>query len=137
MVTRNLGYAAVLGIGMVLLASCGGAGLPSNDRLVEGFQEGRTGIWVSGHGDVTRPSVIEPGAVPRQRITVRISPELTVTIRHDLSQAPRVPVERGDTISFQGYYEFDASGGNITRTHADESQPGGGGWIAMAGTRYE
>ncbi len=120
-----------------LLASCGGSSLPSNDRLIDAFQEGRTGIWVSGHGTVAQMPADELGNTPRQRFAVRISPNLTVLVRHELDESLRVPAQRGDTLAFQGYYEWDGSGGTISRTFADASRAGGGGWIEHEGTRYD
>ena len=112
---------------LLLLVACGEGETPSNDRLIEAFEEGRTGIWVSGHGQVTQTPSDELGSVPAQRIVVRLSPELTITLRHELDASLRVPAERGDTVAFQGYYEWDGRGGTVSRTYANEAQPGGGG----------
>ena len=117
---------------------CGGNELPDNARLVAAFEDGRTGVWVSGHGTIAQ--VLADGSgigFPRQRFNVRIDDGLTVLLMHTMTESGRVPAQRGDVIAFQGRYEFGASGGTITMTHHDPAQPGGGGWIRHEGVVYE
>ena len=120
-----------------LLVACGGNSLPDNERLVEVFNEGQTGVWISGHGTVTQLPPDDATPSPAQRIVVRINDNFTVVLRHALDHSERVPAEKGDTVAFQGRYEWDARGGLVSFTYADEDQPGGGGWIELEGTRYE
>lgn len=120
-----------------LLVACGGNSLPDNQRLAEVFAEGQTGVWISGHGTVTQLPADEPGASPIQRLVVRINDDFSVVVRHDLGHAGRVPAEKGDAVAFHGRYEWDARGGMVSFTYADEGQPGGGGWIELGGTRYD
>lgn len=77
------------------------------------------------------------GGTTYQRFSIRPNEEIEVVVRHALDEADRVPVERGDNIRVQGYYEWDARGGFISRTYADPDQPGGGGWIEHDGQRYD
>jgi hypothetical protein len=116
------------------VAGCGGDELPDNTRLLEAFAEGRTGIWITGHGTVVRPLGSDATS---QRFLVRVNDDLTVVIRHTIGQSGEVPAERGEPIQFQGRYEFHGGGGEVLFTHADPAQPGGGGWIVYAGKRYE
>ncbi len=114
---------------------CGGGDeLPSNERLLTAFFEGRTGVWVSGHGTVMRPLGSDQTS---QRFLVRVNEDLTLVIRHRIGRAGQVPADRDDVIAFQGRYEFHGGGGEIILTHADPAQPGGGGWIEFNGQRYE
>ncbi|QOC22685.1 DUF3465 domain-containing protein [Wenzhouxiangella sp. AB-CW3] len=118
---------------------CGGEDLPDNARLVAAFDEGRTGIWVSGHGTVTQVLADESLAIglPRQRFNVQIADSLSVIVYHSSSEGRRVPAQRGDMVAFQGRYEWNARGGEVTRTHADHAQAGGGGWIRHEGQTYK
>lgn len=114
---------------------CGGEEeLPSNDRLLGAFLEGRTGVWVSGHGTVIRPLGSDQTS---QRFLVRVGDELALVIRHRIGSAGEVPAVGDDIIVFQGRYEFHGGGGELIMTHADPDQPGGGGWIEFDGKRYE
>ncbi len=127
---------AGLAVALLLLAACG-TSLPSNDRLLESFEAGRTGIWVSGHGKVTQILGDEPGLDPKQRLMLRVDDQLNLMLVHSMSRTGRIPVERGQIVSFHGRYEWNASGGAVSLTHRDEAQPGDGGWIELAGTRYD
>ncbi len=117
---------------------CGGNELPDNSRLLAAFDDGRTGVWVSGHGTIAQVLADETTTIgfPRQRFNVRVEEQLTVLVQHSLTESGRVPAQRGDVIAFQGRYEFNASGGTISHTHRDESQPGSGGWVRHDGVTY-
>lgn len=122
-----------------VLGGCGQGEAPvSNDRLIETFESGRTGIWASGQGAVVQLlGDQEIGGDLMQRFTLRLNEQLVIQIRHSLEDAERVPVERGDEVQFQGYYEWEARGGFLSLTHNDPAQPGGGGYILFDGTRYD
>lgn len=126
----------VLAIGV---AGCGdGEALPDNERLVNAFEEGRTGVWISGHGTVTQLIGDETiGGEATQRITVDVDGSLNLIVRHSLDVSERVPVVQGDSIAFQGLYEFNGRGGVLGHTHHDAEQPGAGGWIRHKGTLYD
>lgn len=116
---------------------CGGNELPDNERLLDAFENGRTGLWVRGHGTVSQVLPDETVGFARQRVMVRINDSLRVLVQHSTANSVPVPFERGDVIAFQGRYEFDGSGGTISLTHSDPDQPGGGGWIRHKGILYE
>lgn len=121
------------------LAGCGGAGnLPDNSRLMSAFEQGQTGIWLSGHGTVSQ--LIGDQTLSgelHQRMIVQVSDSLTVVVRHSIERSGRVPVDQGDTVTFQGRYEWNGRGGVLGQTHHDPEAPGGGGWIEHRGKRYD
>lgn len=119
------------------VVGCGGDELPDNERLLGAFENGRTGLWVSGHGTVSQVLSDEMLGLPRQRIMVQIDDSLRVMVQHLVMGSMRVPVERGDVIAFQGRYEFNGNGGTVSLTHSDPEQPGGGGWIRHKGITYD
>lgn len=117
-----------------LLVGCGGGSDTSNDRLEQAFAEGRSGIWLSGHGTVVR----ELGATGgEQRFQVRINQDLSIVLRRDTQTASGISVQPGDRLAFHGRYEFHGGGGTVSRTHPDPSQPGGGGWVEVNGVRQD
>ncbi len=118
---------------------CGADELPDNSRLLDAFEQGRTGVWVGGHGTIAQVLADETTTIgfPRQRFNVRVDDQLTVLVQHSLTESGRVPAQRGDVIAFQGRYEFNASGGTISHTHRDASQPGSGGWVRYDGVTYQ
>ncbi|MEM7053293.1 MAG: DUF3465 domain-containing protein [Pseudomonadota bacterium] len=121
-----------------LIAGCGGSDAEiSNDRLLETFSEGRTGIWVSGQAPVTQILGDESIGGNIQSFVVRLKEYIQVTKMHSLDKADRIPIERGDTVRFHGLYDWNPRGGVVSLTHRDSSQPGDGGWVEHAGTRYD
>lgn len=123
----------------LVLGGCGEGEAPiSNDRLVESFEQGRTGIWVSARGPVleTLGDELVAGKM-RQRFSLRLTENIIIQVRHSVEDSERVPVEPGDMVSVQGYYQWDARGGFISQTHHDPAQPGSGGWIEVDGKRYD
>jgi len=125
-------------VSCLVLGGCGEGEAPiSNDRLLESFEQGRTGIWVSAEAPVVQRLGDEDIDGLRQRFTIRPTEGVTVQVRHSLEDSTRVPVERGDVVRVQGYYQWEARGGFISRTYSDPEQPGGGGWIEHEGQRYD
>ena len=125
-------------IACLMLGGCGQGEVPiSNDRLLESFEQGRTGIWVSAEAPVVQLLGDEDIDGQRQRFTIRPTEGVTVQVRHSLEDSTRVPVERGDVVRVQGYYQWEARGGFISQTYKDPDQPGGGGWIEHQGQRYD
>jgi len=121
------------------VAGCGGGdALPDNERLVNAFEQGRTGVWLSGHGTVMQLIGDETIAgETHQRITVNVDGKVDLLVRHSVEESERVPVSQGDTVAFQGRYGFDGRGGLIAHTHRDPEQPGEGGWIRHDGVLYD
>jgi len=124
----------VVSVVTALLVACASDELPDNERLIDAFADGRTGIWLNGHGTVVQAFSPSGGS---QRFLVRIQENFSVMVRHNIGDSGPVPAERGDMLQFQGRYEFHGGGGDILLTHADPAQPGGGGWIIHNGQRYD
>jgi hypothetical protein len=131
---RRFGVVLIVLLATAGVVACGGKELPDNTRLLDAFDEGRTGIWVSGHATVVRPL---GSGEDNQRFLVRVDDSLSLVVRHRVGESGPVPADRDDIIAFQGRYDFHGGGGEIVLTHADPDQPGGGGWIEFDGTRYE
>lgn len=122
----------------LMLAGCGGDDAAiTNDRLIETFTEGRTGVWVSGEAPVTQLLGDESIGGNHQRFVVRLNEDIQVTIRHSLDDADRIPAERGDVVRFHGLYDWNPRGGVVSLTHRDAAQPGDGGWVEHDGVRYD
>lgn len=121
------------------VAGCGGGdALPDNQRLLEAFEQGRTGVWVSGHGTVAQLIGDETIAGEiHQRVVVNVADSLDLIVRHSVEKSERVPWSQGETVAFQGRYEWNGRGGVLGSTHEDPEQPGEGGWIRYNGTTYD
>ena len=56
------------------------------------------------------------GRVSQPR-TVEVDASLALVVRHSIERSERVPIALGDTIAFQGRYEWNGRGGVLTQTH--------------------
>ena len=80
----------------------------------------RSGQQVRGSGEVVRVLSDDNDGSRHQRFIVRLGSGRTLLIAHNIDLAPRVASIRvGDTVSFNGVYEWNDKGGVIHWTHLD------------------
>jgi len=105
--------------------------------IVEAFNNQKSDVLVQTSATVQRILADDLKGSRHQRFIVQLETGNTVLIAHNIDLAPKVPLERGDRITFQGEYEYNEKGGVVHWTHHD---PGGrhpGGWIELDGKKYE
>lgn len=108
------------------------------DRSVLADSDWRSGQQVRGGGKVVRVLPDDNDGSRHQRFIVRLSSGRTLLIAHNIDLAPRVPSIRvGDTVSFNGEYEWNDKGGVIHWTHRDPQNRHQAGWIEHKGKRYQ
>jgi hypothetical protein len=118
-----------------------GAGAESagGDRsmdLDEAIREHASGPWVEGQGTVTRVLRDDLRGRQHQRFVLQLASGGTLLVAHNTQLAGRAPVETGEGVRFRGRYEWGARGGILHWTHRDP-RGGSGGWLEIAGRRYE
>lgn len=130
---------ALAGCGSASGGSTSGAGPAHGDAaLAAAFRDHARGLQVQGSGTVIKilPDDTEGGR--HQRFIIRLASGQTLLVAHNIDIAPRVEgLKAGDTVVFDGVYEWNAEGGTIHWTHHD---PGGGhapGWLRRDGQTYE
>jgi uncharacterized protein DUF3465 len=129
--------AVVAAVGLAaagLVAACGDQDKVDNPGFVAALNSGYA-AEVTVSGTVTRllPDSNGP-AGPHEDFDVAVAGR-EVEIDHNLTLAPRVPVQVGDLVSVHGQFEPDPGHPVIHYTH---HATGGhvGGWITLAGHRY-
>jgi hypothetical protein len=118
------------------IARPAGASRPTNAAIVDAFRRRQSDVWVEGSGTVEATLPDDREGSRHQKFIVRIDRELTVLVSHNIDLAPRVPLDRGDTVSFRGEYVWNAKGGLVHWTHHDP-RGGRGGWIRHGDGVYE
>ncbi len=97
---------------------------------VQGFFERKvSGRIVTGRGRVVHLLADDLQGSRHQRFLVKLSNGITLKLSHNIDLAKRVPLKKGDSISFKGQYEWNEKGGVVHWTHHDPAGRHTGGWI--------
>ena len=85
---------------------------------------------VRGVGVVTRLLPDDENGSPHQRFIIRLPSGQTLLIAHNTDLAPAVANLRvGDTIEYNGEYEWNPKGGVVHWTHRDPAHQHADGWL--------
>jgi hypothetical protein len=116
-----------------------GSGYSSSSNAIQAaFDEQKSGVQVQGEGVVSRLLADDNDGSRHQRFILTLSSGQTILIAHNIDLAPRIAtLKSGDSVAFNGVYEWNAKGGVVHWTHHD---PGGrheAGWLKHAGQTYQ
>ncbi len=106
------------------------------NKIRHGSQETNSRFWVGVNGKVIKLLKDDLKGSKHQKFLIRISEDLTLLISHNIDLAKRVPIDKGDTVSVKGRYEWNNRGGVIHWTHHDPKGKKSGGWIQAHGKVY-
>ena len=111
----------------------------AEDRvLVQAFDERKRHFQVRGQGRVQKLLPDDDEGSRHQRFVVQLESGQTLLIAHNIDLAPRVSsLREGDTIAFNGEYEFNPEGGVIHWTHHDPLGRHPAGWLKHNGKIYQ
>ena len=108
-----------------------------SDRILKAFLHHEHGVSVQGRGEVIRILGDDTRGSRHQKFILRLSDGQTILIAHNIDLAPRVNgLKVGDSVSFQGVYEWNPQGGVVHWTHRDPSHRHPGGWLEIEGRSY-
>jgi hypothetical protein len=109
-----------------------------NEVLASAFRDQRSGLQVSGTGVVDRVLSDDNDGSRHQRFILRLNSGQTLLVAHNIDLAPRLTALReGDTVAFNGVYEWNEKGGVIHWTHRDPSGEHQAGWLKLNGETYQ
>ena len=98
----------------------------------------RSSTQVQGSGTVTRVLSDDNDGSRHQRFILRLPSGESLLVADNIDLAPRVTgLEVGDTVSFNGEYEWNDRGGVIHWTHDDPRGSHIDGWVEHNGRRYQ
>lgn len=134
---------AVLAYGFI---QAGGISLPglyswtrnTESTLRDAYDNRQSGLQVQGEGVVTRILADDLDGSRHQRFILRLDTGQTVLVAHNIDLAPRISgLDIGDTVAFNGEYEWNARGGVIHWTHHDPGGRHAAGWLRHDGELYQ
>lgn len=94
-------------------------------------------FWTTVQGEVIKNLRDDLKGSRHQKFLVRVAPDITLLVAHNIDIAPRVPVSEGDRVTLHGEYAWNSRGGVMHWTHRDLKGRRKGGWIEANGKRYE
>lgn len=112
---------------------------PGNDEsIAAAFRDHRSGVQVTGEGVVERTLPDDNVGGRHQRFILRLASGQSVLVAHNIDIAPKVSsLQRGDTVTFNGVYEWNDRGGVLHWTHRDPSGRHRAGWLRHDGETFQ
>jgi hypothetical protein len=109
-----------------------------DDAIASAFEERQSGVQVIGTGTVSRILADDDDGSRHQRFILELASSRTLLISHNIDLAPRIETLReGDSVSFNGVYEWNDRGGLVHWTHHDPQGEHEPGWLRHDGRVYE
>lgn len=110
----------------------------ASDAIQSAFNARRSGVQVQGEGVVSTVLADDNDGSRHQRFILKLRSGQTLLVAHNIDLAPRIASLRsGDTVLFNGVYEWNAKGGVIHWTHHDPAGRHQAGWLRHAGQTYQ
>jgi len=107
------------------------------DATASVFSARQSGTQVTGKGIVTRILADDTDDSRHQRFILRLASGQTVLVAHNIDLSPRLAsLKFGDTVAFNGVFEWNEKGGVIHWTHHDPSGRHEAGWLRHAGQTF-
>jgi hypothetical protein len=113
--------------------------VPSRENLIEqAFQSRISDLQVEGEGTVIAILPDDTRGSRHQRFIVEMSSGHTLLIVHNIDLAQRInSLTEGDSVEFNGEYEWNEKGGLVHWTHHDPDGRHADGWIVHNGVKYQ
>lgn len=106
--------------------------------IQQAFRNRQSDVQVSGSGVVEHILPDDLDGSRHQKFILRLASGQTLLVAHNIDLAPRIgSLSRGDRVSFNGEYEWNAKGGVLHWTHHDPQGRHEAGWVEHEGRRYQ
>lgn len=110
----------------------------SDAVIANAFANQISNSQVSGQGVVIRLLPDDNSGSRHQRFIVKLANGQTLLVAHNIDLAARVDgLSEGDSIMFNGQYEWNAKGGILHWTHRDPNGSHPSGWLQHQGQTYQ
>ena len=108
-----------------------------HSALIQAIANGTSDVQVTSSGEVIKVLPDDNYGSRHQKFILRLDSGDTILVAHNIDLAPRIPdLRKGDSIRFNGEYEWNDKGGVVHWTHKDPRSRHVHGWLEHDGTRY-
>lgn len=97
----------------------------------------KSGWWLETNATVIKLLKDDTKGHQHQKFLIKLAPDITLLVAHNIDLADRAPVKKGDSISIRARYEWNNRGGVLHWTHHDPKGRQKGGWIELNGKQYK
>ena len=98
----------------------------------------RSDVQVQGSGVVIKSLRDDNEGHRHQKFILRLASGNTILVAHNIDLAPKIAsLKKGDTVMFNGEYEYDSRGGVVHWTHHDPQRHHANGWLKHNGNIYQ
>lgn len=133
--------AAAVYFGRGQFSETGGLNVPSavaDDAIARALRDQASGVQVTGEGVVVKMLADDNDGSRHQRFILRLESGQTLLVAHNIDLAPRImSLGPGETVAFNGEYEWHPKGGLIHWTHRDPNGQHLAGWLKHDGETYQ
>jgi hypothetical protein len=110
----------------------------SDAVVADAFANQLSYLQVSGQGVVVKLLPDDNSGSRHQKFILKLSSGQTLLVAHNIDLAPRVSgLSEGDSVMFNGQYEWNAKGGVLHWTHRDPNGSHPAGWLQHQGQTYQ
>lgn len=110
----------------------------SDAAIARAFSNHVSNLQVSGQGVVIKVLPDDNSGSRHQKLIIKLASGQTLLIAHNVDIAPRLSsIHEGDTIQFNGEYEWSEKGGVLHWTHRDPKGSHTAGWLKHQGQTYQ
>jgi hypothetical protein len=119
--------------------SCGtGICLGDDGAITRALESRASGIQLQGQGAVIKVLPDNNDGSRHQRFILKLHSGQTLLVAHNIDLAPRIDSLRvGDSVAFNGEYEWNSKGGVIHWTHHDPNGRHVAGWLKHDSRVYQ
>lgn len=114
-------------------------GTNDSDAIISNaFLNHESDLQVSGQGVVIKLLSDDTSGSRHQKFIIRLASGQTLLVAHNIDLAPRIDsIREGDSIQFNGEYEWNKKGGVLHWTHRDPKGAHAAGWLKHQGQTYQ
>lgn len=136
LVVVAVGYAALDRFDLAGFA--GRSSESGNETIASAYRNHVSDVQVSGRGVTTKILSDDEDGSRHQRFILKLESGQTLLIAHNIDLAPRITsLRKGDSVEFNGVYEWNSKGGVVHWTHNDPDGRHEAGWLRHNGKTYQ